>query len=79
MYIVVVVSSVFFGKKLTAAAVVQAPARAAASGPAVIGSYGSAGTLKIPGTIILVGVFFVAFVLYYFVNWKYLAEIWPLR
>jgi cytochrome c oxidase subunit 1 len=77
MYLVVVVSSVFFGKKLVAATVVQAPA--AASGPAVIGSYGSADTLKIPGTIILVGVFFVAFVLYYFVNWKYLAEIWPLR
>ena len=27
----------------------------------------------------LVGVFFVAFVLYYFVNWKYLSEVWPLR
>jgi len=25
-----------------------------------------------------VGVFFIAFVLYYFVNWKYLSEIWPL-
>jgi hypothetical protein len=24
-------------------------------------------------------VFFMAFVLYYFVNWKYLAEVWPLR
>ena len=24
-------------------------------------------------------VFFVCFVLYYFVNWKYLSEIWPLR
>jgi cytochrome c oxidase subunit 1 len=27
----------------------------------------------------LVGVFFVSFVLYYFVNWKYLAELWPLK
>jgi len=26
----------------------------------------------------LVSVFFVAFVLYYFVNWKYLSEVWPL-
>ncbi len=33
----------------------------------------------IPGTVALVGVFFVCFVLYYFVNWKYLSEIWPLR
>jgi hypothetical protein len=24
-------------------------------------------------------VFFVTFILYYFVNWKYLAEVWPLR
>jgi cytochrome c oxidase subunit 1 len=46
---------------------------------AAVASYGSAGTLKIPGTVMLVGVFFVSFVLYYFVNWKYLAELWPLR
>jgi len=26
----------------------------------------------------LVGIFFIAFVLYYFVNWKYLSEVWPL-
>jgi cytochrome c oxidase subunit 1 len=32
----------------------------------------------VPGTYILISIFFVAFVLYYFVNWKYLSEIWPL-
>jgi cytochrome c oxidase subunit 1 len=79
MYLVVVISSVFFGKKLADRPAWQPPAPAAASGPGVVGAYGSAGTLRIPGTVILVGVFFVAFVLYYFVNWKYLAEIWPLR
>ena len=42
-------------------------------------AYGSAGTLRIPGTLALVAVFFIAFVLYYFVNWKYLSEIWPMR
>ena len=31
-----------------------------------------------PGTVVLVSVFFVAFVLYYYVNWKYLSEVWPL-
>ena len=46
---------------------------------AAVGIYGSAETLKIPGTIVLVGVFFIAFVLYYFANWKYLAEVWPMR
>jgi hypothetical protein len=29
--------------------------------------------------MVLVSVFFVAFVLYYYVNWKYLASVWPLR
>ena len=40
--------------------------------------YGSAGTWHLPGTYILVTVFFLSFVLYYFVNWKYLSEVWPL-
>jgi cytochrome c oxidase subunit 1 len=74
-FIAIVVGSILFGKKIgdTAPA-----ARPQPSGSAV-GEYGSAGTLAIPGTAVLVGVFFTAFVLYYFVNWKYLAEIWPLR
>ena len=42
-------------------------------------SYGNEGSLKIPGTVVLVGVFFVSFILYYYVNWKYLAELWPLK
>ena len=41
---------------------------------AAVSQYGSAETLKIPGTAMLVGIFFIAFVLYYFVNWKYLSE-----
>ena len=74
-FIAIVVGSILFGKKIgdTAPA-----ARPQPSGSAV-GEYGSAGTLAIPGTAVLVGVFFTAFVLYYFVNWKYLAEIWPMR
>ena len=36
-------------------------------------------TVKLPGTIILITIFFASFVLYYFVNWKYLSEIWLLR
>ena len=53
--------------------------RTAPSEAAMVGQYGSAGTVKIPGTVALVTVFFVTFVLYYFVNWKYLSEVWPLR
>jgi hypothetical protein len=29
--------------------------------------------------VTLVGIFLVSFMLYYYVNWKYLAELWPLR
>ena len=76
-FIAVVVGSILFGRKIGDTA--QAPAiRPQPSGSAVA-QYGSAGTLAIPGTAVLVGVFFVTFVLYYFVNWKYLAEVWPLR
>ena len=52
--------------------------RAPRVGPAVVASYGSAGTMAVPGTFCLAMVFLVAFVLYYFVNWKYLAGVWPL-
>ena len=45
---------------------------------ASLSHYGSAEKLHIPGTVVMVAIFFTAFVLYYFVNWKYLSEIWPL-
>jgi cytochrome c oxidase subunit 1 len=32
-----------------------------------------------PGTFALAMVFLVSFVLYYFINWKYLATVWPLK
>jgi cytochrome c oxidase subunit 1 len=35
--------------------------------------------VKLPGTIALVSLFFLAFVLYYFVNWKYLSDLWLFR
>ena len=46
---------------------------------ATVAAYGSDATVKLPGTIILITIFFASFVLYYFVNWKYLSEIWLLR
>ena len=72
-YILVVVGSILFGRRIgdnEKALDVPAP---------VVGQYGSAKQISIPGTVTLVAVFFTAFVLYYFVNWKYLAEVWPLR
>ena len=76
MFVVVVVRSVFFGRKLAddeKPDYPEVPPQAAA-----VSHYGSAEKLHIPGTVFLVGIFFVAFVLYYFVNWKYLSEVWPL-
>jgi cytochrome c oxidase subunit 1 len=76
LYVLIVVGSILFGKRREAVQPAAKPAPAPR--PAAVASYGHAGTLYVPGTYILVSVFFVAFVLYYFVNWKYLSEIWPL-
>ena len=76
MFIVVVVGSVFFGRKLgenEKPAYPEVPPQAVA-----VTEHGSAEAVKIPGTVMLVAIFFIAFVLYYFVNWKYLSEVWPL-
>jgi cytochrome c oxidase subunit 1 len=77
MYVIITVASVFFGKPVE-----DKPARGATAAPpaaAAVSTYGSAPKPHIPGTIVLVGIFFVSFVLYYYVNWKYLAEVWLLK
>ena len=75
MYIVVVVGSILFGPVRDAARVKANPIIAPGN---AVSSYGGEGTLKLPGTVIIVAVFFVTFVLYYFINWKFLSEVWPL-
>jgi cytochrome c oxidase subunit 1 len=72
LFIVIIVSSVLFGKRTG-----DKPLEGLTMTTAT--RYGSAESIRIPGTVVLVAVFFTAFVLYYFVNWKYLAEVWPLR
>ena len=78
-YVIVVVGSILFGKRRDEAQVKAHPVVFRPGGPAAIGTYGSEATLKLPGTIILVTLFFTAFVLDYYINWKYLSEVWPLR
>jgi len=78
MYIAVVVGSILFGKKIGDKPAEPVPSAAPAPAAAVA-EYGSSTTHAIPGTVVLVAVFFVSFVLYYFVNWKYLSDVWPLR
>jgi cytochrome c oxidase subunit I len=75
MYVIVVFGSIFFGKRRTEEDVRSRPV---APGIKALVSYGSEETLKLPGTIVLISVFFAAFVLYYFINWRFLADIWPL-
>lgn len=77
LFVIIIVGSVLFGKKVDASNVVESlgPMPQKQMGDEV-STYGSAGTFHLPGTYVLVSVFFTAFVLYYFVNWKYLSELW---
>ena len=77
LFCVIVVASVFFGKKREDNAAETNPVIGIGGGEAG-SNYGSEGTLKLPGTMTLVAIFFIAFFLYYWVNWKYLSEVWPL-
>jgi cytochrome c oxidase subunit 1 len=72
LFVIIIVGSVLFGKHAG-----DKPLEGLTMTTAT--KYGSSEHIKIPGTVVLVAVFFTAFVLYYFVNWKYLAEVWPLR
>lgn len=75
-FIVIVVGSILFGKKRDAESAKTSPV--VLGGGGVVGAYGAGHSFKLPGTMMLVTVFFLVFVLYYYVNWKYLAEVWPL-
>jgi cytochrome c oxidase subunit 1 len=78
IFVYVTVGSLLWGKKLapgeSSAAFTPVP-RAA---PTVVAqSYGSMG-FAAPGTFTLAMIFLVTFVLYYFINWKYLSTLWGL-
>jgi cytochrome c oxidase subunit 1 len=76
-FVLIVVGTVLFGEKIKGGHKLTFPLHA--GGGAVASHYGSEGTIKLPGTIILVTIFFTCFVLYYFINWKYLSELWLFR
>jgi cytochrome c oxidase subunit 1 len=77
VYVIVVVGTVLFGEKIKGGHKLTFPLYS--GGGAVASHYGSEKAPKLPGTIILVTIFFVCFVLYYFINWKYLSELWLFR
>ncbi|MCW5593332.1 MAG: cytochrome C oxidase subunit I, partial [Burkholderiales bacterium] len=86
MYLAITVGSVFFGKKIQTPGFEHVPVKKGmapapapvAVAPAGHGSIGLGGFVA-PGTFVLAMVFLTSFVLYYFVNWKYLSTVWPLK
>jgi cytochrome c oxidase subunit 1 len=84
MYLLITVWSVFLGKRIVTPGFQHVRAkdgvapRPVAAGQPVIAGHGSAG-MTAPGTFVLAMVFLVSFVLYYFINWKYLSTVWPLK
>lgn len=75
-YVVNIVASVLIGKRRDAEVAKANPV--VFDGGEAVAHYGAEGTMKVPGTMILVAIFFTSFVLYYYVNWKFLSEVWPL-
>lgn len=75
-FILIVVGSLLFGKKIGEDEPVGEPMITAAVTDEEYETNKS--PLTIPGTLVLVAVFFVAFALYYFINWKFLAQTWGL-
>jgi cytochrome c oxidase subunit 1 len=92
MYLIVTVGSLLFGKKLDQSAglfqsfgvplasssydIVQ-PERLRMAPKLAVEEHGSAG-FEAPGTFVLAMALLVCFVVYYFINWDYLASVWPL-
>ena len=77
IFIAVMVGTILFGRqvgegqRMPSIALAEPPPDSAYRG---IGRNG----VIIPGTLIMLAVFFAAFALYYFINWKYLGETWGL-
>jgi cytochrome c oxidase subunit I len=78
LYILITVGSLLFGKKLSDGQVSASPTPVARGAPTVAAqTYGSAG-FAAPGTFVMAMLFLLSFVLYYFINWKYLGQLWGL-
>ena len=86
IYILIAVYSIFLGKRIDVPAAVHVPVRQGmaprpapvAAIPAGHSAVGIRGFVA-PGTFAMAMVFLSAFILYYFVNWKYLSTVWPLK
>ncbi|GAB2735356.1 b(o/a)3-type cytochrome-c oxidase subunit 1 [Melaminivora jejuensis] len=78
IYIYVTVGSLLWGRRLDAGQPSPKFTPVPRAAPTVAAqTYGSAGFVA-PGTFVLAMFFLVSFILYYFVNWKYLGQLWGL-
>ena len=78
LFVYVVVGSLLWGKKLDTGTVSGRFTPVPRAAPtAVAQGYGSVG-FAAPGTFTLAMVFLLAFILYYFINWKFLSTVWGL-
>ena len=78
LYVYLTVGTLLWGKKLDAGQTSPTFTPIPRTAPTVAAqTYGSAG-FAAPGTFALAMVFLGAFVLYYFINWKYLSTVWGL-
>lgn len=82
-YILITVLSVFFGKPVESeSSYGVAPTKLMRAEPVLVpdGGHAAAGKwgFAAPGTFTLAMFFLLVFVLYYAVNWKYLASVWPM-
>ncbi|MFZ2236031.1 MAG: cbb3-type cytochrome c oxidase subunit I, partial [Dokdonella sp.] len=78
IYIYVTVGSLLWGKRVVQNKVSSQPTPIPVGAPsAAAQSYGSLG-FAAPGTFVLAMVFLASFILYYFINWKYLSTLWGL-
>jgi cytochrome c oxidase subunit I len=75
-YILITVGTLLWGKKLDQGTYTSKIS--VLRMPALVGTGGHGGGFAAPGTFVFALVFLGAFVLYYFVNWKYLSTVWGL-
>jgi len=93
IYLLITVGSLLFGKKLEPSAGflesfvgkalaksvydTEKPEQLPLAPKLPVEQHGSAG-FEAPGTFVLAMLLLVSFVVYYFINWKYLASVWPM-
>jgi cytochrome c oxidase subunit 1 len=77
LFVLIVVGTALFGARIGPGHKMAFPLHS--GGIEAATHYGSEKAPKLTGTVILVAVFFVCFVVYYFVNWKYLSDLWLFR